>query len=74
MENGPQEAQKRPNRNYHIYVHDLLQYYMGGDVFRDPNCIVILSSDMLVHWVKAIWAKDGGSGTRWGPAIIFSEK
>ena len=29
---------------------------------------------MLVHWVKVIWAKDGGSGTPWGPAIIFSEK
>ena len=29
---------------------------------------------MLVHWVKVIWAKDGGSGTQWGPAIIFSEK
>ena len=34
----------------------------------------ILSSDMLVHWVKVIWAKDGGSGTPWGPTIIFSEK
>ena len=33
-----------------------------------------LSSDMLVYWVKVIWAKDGGSGTQWGPAIIFSEK
>ena len=21
------------------------------------------SSDMLVHWVKVIWANDGGSGT-----------
>ena len=29
---------------------------------------------MLVHWEKVIWAKDGGSGTQWGPAIIFSEK
>ena len=29
---------------------------------------------MLVHWVKVIWAKDGGSGTQWGPATIFSEK
>ena len=29
---------------------------------------------MLVHWVKVIWAKDGGSGTPWGPTIIFSEK
>ena len=29
---------------------------------------------MLVHWVKVIWAKDGGSGTQRGPAIIFSEK
>ena len=33
-----------------------------------------LSSDMLEHWVKVIWAKDGGSGTPWGPTIIFSEK
>ena len=29
---------------------------------------------MLVHWVKVIWAKDGGSGTPWGLTIIFSEK
>ena len=29
---------------------------------------------MLVHWVKVIWAKDGGSGTPWGPTIFFSEK
>ena len=24
--------------------------------------------------MKVIWAKDGGSGTPWGPTIIFSEK
>ena len=27
---------------------------------------------MLVHWVKVIWAKDGGSGTPWGPTISTS--
>ena len=32
-----------------------------------------LSLDMLVHWMKVIWAKDGGSGTPWGPTIIFSD-
>ena len=29
---------------------------------------------MLVHWVKVIWAKDGGSGTPWGPTIFFFQK
>ena len=33
-----------------------------------------LSSYMLVHWVKVIWAKYGGSGTPWGLTIIFFRK
>ena len=33
-----------------------------------------LSSDMLVHWVKVIWAKYDGSGTPWGSTIMFLEK
>ena len=39
-----------------------------------PQASLSLSSDMLVHWVKVIWAKDGGAGTPWGPTIFFSEK
>ena len=39
-----------------------------------PQASLSLSSDMLVHWVKVIWAKDGGSGNPWGPTIFFSEK
>ena len=31
-----------------------------------------ISSGMLGHWVKVIWAKNGGSGTPSGPTIICS--
>ena len=30
-----------------------------------------ISSDMLVHWVRVIWAKDGGSETPWGMSRFF---
>ena len=47
-----------------------------NDTYWPPGGVPesILRSDMLVHWVKVTWAKDGGSGTQWGPAIFFSEK
>ena len=33
-----------------------------------------LSSDMLVHWVKVIWAKDGDFGPHRAEKLIFSDK
>ena len=47
-----------------------------NDTYWPPGGVPesILRSDMLVHWVKVTWAKDGGSGTPWDPTIFFQKK